>query len=142
MRRTTTLRSQRYMSCARTRGHRASDIFCAQHPLMCASFNTESARRYIESCNVLHIRGQFHQHFTSSFCTNRSQKCDKTLMTWLSFCAFGIFVRKSCELTCWWNWPQVRDHTGEGFVWSYIFYANFSMGDDFDRKHFLFSNFR
>ena len=70
-----------YVLRARTRGHRASDIFGAQHPLMCASFNAESARRYNESCNVLHIRDQFHQHFTSRFCTNRSQKCEKTLMT-------------------------------------------------------------
>ncbi len=32
---------------------------------------------------------QFHQCFTSSFCAQ------KRLTTWLSFCAFGIFARKS-----------------------------------------------
>ncbi len=42
------------------------------------------------------IKGRFHQHFTISFCTRRSQKQKKTLMTWLSFCTFGIFSQKSC----------------------------------------------
>jgi len=34
----------------------------------------------------------FHQHFTSSFCKHRPQKHKKTLMTWLYFSAFGIFI--------------------------------------------------
>ena len=37
-------------------------------------------------------RGQFHQHSTSSFYARRSQKCKKSCLTWLFFCAFGIFA--------------------------------------------------
>ncbi len=50
-------------------------------------------------------RCQFHQCFISSFCVLRSQKRTNTLMTWMSFCTFGIFECKSFTLTCWWNWP-------------------------------------
>jgi len=50
--------------------------------------------------------GKFHQHFTSSFYWRRSQKRKKTLVTWQFFWAFGIYVHKSCSLTCWWNWNQ------------------------------------
>jgi len=42
------------------------------------------------------IWAQFHQHSTYSFYACRSQKRQTTLLTWLSFCAFGICVRKSC----------------------------------------------
>jgi len=41
------------------------------------------------------LSGQFHQRFRSSFCTRRSHRCKKTLMTWLSFCRFGICKCKS-----------------------------------------------
>jgi len=34
--------------------------------------------------------GQFHQHFTGSFCKCRFQKCKKILTTWLNFYAVGI----------------------------------------------------
>ncbi len=41
--------------------------------------------------------GLFHQRFMSSFYACRSQKREKTLMTWLSFFAFEIFALKSCQ---------------------------------------------
>ncbi len=51
-----------------------------------------------KNCNVVVMKliwGRFHQRFTSSFYACRSQKYKKTLMTRLSYCAFGIFARKS-----------------------------------------------
>jgi len=39
-------------------------------------------------------RCQFYEHFMSSFCLQIFQKGKKTLMTWLSFCAFGICTQK------------------------------------------------
>jgi len=51
--------------------------------------------------------GWFYQCFTNSFYARRSQKCKKTQMTWMYFCAFGICMRKSCALTCRWNQPLV-----------------------------------
>jgi len=38
---------------------------------------------------LLNIWCQFHQHFTLSFNSRRSQKLKKTLMTWLSFALLG-----------------------------------------------------
>jgi len=44
-------------------------------------------------------RAQFHQRTTYCFYARRSQKHKKILLTWVSiFCAFGIYVRKSCTL--------------------------------------------
>jgi len=41
---------------------------------------------------------QFHQHFKCSFLACRSQKRKKTLMTSLSFCAFGICICKTLHV--------------------------------------------
>jgi len=38
--------------------------------------------------NSLEYRCQFYQRFKQSFCAPRSQKCKKTLMTWLSYCTY------------------------------------------------------
>jgi len=50
-------------------------------------------------CGCRHITtsGQYHQHFMNSFYAHRYQKRKKTLMTWLSFCAFGICEHKGCS---------------------------------------------
>ncbi len=63
-------------------------VWAQQHPFPSFKSTFKALKR---RC---HIRFQFHQHFMSSFRTRRSQKCGKTLMTWLSICAFGIFERK------------------------------------------------
>jgi len=52
--------------------------------------------------NVANKQGSISPTFTSSFCRCRSQKGKKILMTWQSFCTFGICAGKSC----WWNQPQ------------------------------------
>ncbi len=59
------------------------------------------------------IRGQFQQHFSSSFCTRRSQKRKKTLMTWLSFALFESARVK-----------DVYKHVGEIDYWSVQFWFN------------------
>ncbi len=43
------------------------------------------------------LRGQFYQHFTSSFYTRRSQKCKKTVKSSVSFWAFGTYPHKICS---------------------------------------------
>jgi len=67
-------------------------------------------------------RCQLHRHFMSCFCTRRSQKRKKTLMTWLSFCTFNeqlflyesvlysvcvltinFFVKGNWQKNCWYN---------------------------------------
>ena len=97
MHRTTTLRSQRYMSCARTREHRASDIFGAQHLLMRVHFDANFSRKDTESCNVLHIRDQFHQRvYVQLFCV-QILKAQKAAWVDCLFWAFGICSRKSCR---------------------------------------------
>ena len=54
----------------------------------------------------LQSRGQFQQHFTFSFYVCRSRKC-KIQSSHAAFCPFGIYERKSCAWTSWWNWPIV-----------------------------------
>jgi len=44
------------------------------------------------------VWGRFHQCFMRNFCAHRSQKCKKTLMTWLSF--FALFVYARIKTTC------------------------------------------
>ncbi len=51
----------------------------------------------------IEVRGQFHQHFTSSFYTPRSLKHKKTDGFTVFLGAFGICGRKSC----WWNVPLI-----------------------------------
>jgi hypothetical protein len=45
--------------------------------------------------SISETRGQFHQHFTRSFCAHRSQK-HKRQSSHQLFCAFGIYAHKSC----------------------------------------------
>jgi len=52
-------------------------------------------RNNISVCHT-EIGCQFHQRSMSSYCVRRSQKEQKRLTTWLSFCAFGIFICKCC----------------------------------------------
>ena len=35
-----------------------------------------------------------------------------------AFWGFGIFIRKSCALTCWWNWPQMSSHLTHKIWWN------------------------
>ncbi len=53
--------------------------------LLNANYNTKLATK-VNFTNV----------FTKSFCLRRSQKCKKTLATWLSFCTFEILLCESC----------------------------------------------
>ena len=70
--------------------------------------------------------GRFHQHFTHSFHQWRYQKRKKTLMTWLSFFTFGIWVRKSSAQTCWWNQPfSVLSQIFEAWKFTFTFRSQF-----------------
>jgi len=64
------------------------------------SLQVHTTRSYaLLLCSTLtnvYTRGQFHQHYSSSFYVQRSQKLKKKLMTWLNFHAFGSCTRKSC----------------------------------------------
>ena len=47
---------------------------------------------------ILVLMGRFHQHFTSSFYTCRSQNRKKDCQVKQLYCAFGICASKSCSL--------------------------------------------
>jgi len=67
-----------------------------------------------------HTRGQFHQHFTSSFHTPRSQKRKKILATWLYFALLGYTSIKAAWKHVDEIYPTRQFHQlymGAFFVW-------------------------
>ncbi len=54
---------------------------------------------------------QFHQLSMSSFCALRSQKHEKTLMTWLSFWHIWDLHTQKLHVKHWWNWHQKSTST-------------------------------
>jgi len=50
---------------------------------------------------------QFHQRSRYSFYARRSQKCKKTLMTWLYFLRFWDLRAQKLYVERWWNWHLV-----------------------------------
>ncbi len=69
--------------------------------------------------------GQFQQRFMSSFYAARSWKrFVLTLITWWSFCAFGICMCRSFKKTCWWNRPLEPILPNFAFLCSPISYNN------------------
>jgi len=54
-------------------------------------------------------RCQFHQHFTSSFYSCRSQKHKKYSQAVSIFCTFGFCMCKKLLVKCWWNWNQISE---------------------------------
>jgi len=90
-----------------------------------ALVHTQVARGH----NIYPIRCQFHQHFTSVFYKLISQKRKKILMTWMSFCAFGICVHKKLCLNMLVKsapgWPRARWALEKVLPWSHPMQVGF-----------------
>ncbi len=72
--------------------------FCCWHDIK--MFSVQIYQRPLRFCKTIPsaTRILFHQHFRSNFCTCKSQKPNKTLITWLSFCALGsALVKAVCK---------------------------------------------
>ncbi len=82
-----------YMGCAKKRPQngRTNSTTYENNPLCCLDIYS------LLAIILSDTRGWYHQCFMSSFYARRSQKRKMTVMTWLSFCSFGIYLLKSCR---------------------------------------------
>ncbi len=59
------------------------------------SYLLSADKKLMSRMTKYNLRFQFHQRFKQSFCARRSQKCQKTRTTWMSFFIFVIWSSKS-----------------------------------------------